>query len=68
MQQAYPCFLSSEIKKIDISMTTSEMKTRFLFYPLLCGLTIDSIVQKFVFFPEALTRKSQTIAYMGHLL
>ena len=35
---------------------------------LLCGLTIDSIVQNFFFFPEALTRKSETIAYMGHLL
>ena len=34
---------------------------------LLCGLTIDSIVQNF-FFPEALTRKSKTIAYMEHLL
>jgi hypothetical protein len=34
---------------------------------LLCGLTIDSIVQDF-FFPEALTRKSKTIAYLGHLL
>ena len=35
---------------------------------LLRGLTIDSIVQNFVFFPEALTRKSKTIAYMEHLL
>ena len=34
---------------------------------LLRGLTIDSIVQNF-FFPEALTRKSKTIAYMEHLL
>ena len=33
---------------------------------LLCGLTIDSIVQNF-FFPEALTKKSKTHAYMGHL-
>ena len=36
---------------------------------LLRGLTIDSIVQNFGgFFPEALTRKSKTIAYMEHLL
>ena len=31
LQQAYPCFLSSEIK-INISMTTSDMKTKILFY------------------------------------
>ena len=38
-------------------------------YTLLRGLTIDSIVQNFgFFFPEALTRKSKTIAYMEHLL
>ena len=37
-------------------------------YALLQGLTIDSIVQNFVFFPEALTRKSKTIAYMENLL
>ena len=36
-------------------------------FTLLCGLTIDSIVQNF-FFPEALTKKSKTNAYMGHLL
>ena len=28
----------------------------------------DSIVKNIVFFPEALTRKSKTNAYMGHLL
>ena len=35
---------------------------------LLCGLTIDSIVQNFDFFSEAQTKKSKTNAYMGHLL
>ena len=35
---------------------------------LLCGLAIDSILQNFIFFPEAQTIKSKTNAYMGHLL
>ena len=35
--------------------------------PLFARPTIDSILQNF-FFPEALTKKSKTNAYMGHLL